>query len=84
MACWACWFANTATLEAIRNQPNIDRDIGYDLSASAIWRPNANQNIVMRLSAATLLAGEGFREQFTSRGGGREFVSILANVVLTY
>jgi hypothetical protein len=78
------WFANTATLEAIRNQPNIDRDIGYDLSASAIWRPNANQNIVVRLSAATLLAGEGFREQFTSRGGGREYVSILANVVLTY
>ncbi len=78
------WFADTASLEAIRNQPNIDRDIGYDLSASAIWRPNANQNIVFRLSAATLLAGEGFREQFTSRGGGREYVSILANVVLTY
>ncbi|MFO6445850.1 hypothetical protein ACLBKU_01775 [Erythrobacter sp. NE805] len=78
------WFADTASLEAIRNQPNIDREIGYDLSASAIWRPHANQNIVFRLSAATLLAGEGFREQFTSRGGGREYVSILANVVLTY
>lgn len=78
------WFADTATLEAIRNQPNIDRDIGFDLSASAIWRPNANQNIVVRLSGATLLAGEGFREQFTSRGGGQRFFSILANVVLTY
>jgi hypothetical protein len=78
------WFADTATLEALRNQPNIDRDIGFDLSASAIWRPNANQNIVVRLSGATLLAGEGFRELFTSRGGGQRFFSILANVVLTY
>ncbi len=78
------WFENTATLEAIRNQPNISHDIGFDLSAAAIWRPKANQNLVFRLSAATLLAGEGFREQFTARGGGREFLSVLANVVLTY
>ncbi|MFM7349644.1 MAG: hypothetical protein ACKO01_09160, partial [Erythrobacter sp.] len=78
------WFADTATLEALRNQPNIDRSIGYDLSASAIWRPNANQNIVFRLSGATLLAGEGFRELFTARDGGRRFFSIVANVVLTY
>ena len=78
------WFADTAVLEAIRNQPNINRDIGFDLSAAAIWRPKANQNLVFRLSAATLLAGEGFREQFTARGGGREYLSVLANVVLTY
>ena len=35
-------------------------------------------------SAAKLVAGDGFRDLFTARGGGREFVSILANVVLTY
>lgn len=78
------WFANTATLQALRNEGSIPKEIGFDLSAAAIWRPKANQNLVFRLSAATLLAGDGFRDLFTARGGGREFVSILANVVLTY
>ena len=78
------WFENTATLQALRNEGSIPREIGFDLSAAAIWRPKANQNLVFRLSAATLLAGDGFRDLFTARGGGQEFVSILANVVLTY
>ncbi|MFM7378472.1 MAG: hypothetical protein ACKO1O_10165 [Erythrobacter sp.] len=77
-------FENTSVLEVLRNEGSIPREIGFDLSASAIWRPHANQNLVFRLSAATLLAGDGFRDLFTSRGGGKEFVSILANVVLTY
>lgn len=78
------WFEDTSTLQVLRNEGSIPKDIGFDLSASAIWRPHANQNIIFRLSAATLLAGDGFRDLFTARGGGREFVSILANVVLTY
>ena len=78
------WFEDTSTLQVLRNEGSIPKDIGFDLSASAIWRPKANQNFVFRLSAATLLAGDGFRDLFTSRGGGKEFVSILANVVLTY
>ncbi len=78
------WFENTATLQALRNEGSIPREIGFDLSAAAIWRPKANQNLVFRLSAATLLAGDGFQDLFTARGGGQEFVSILANVVLTY
>jgi hypothetical protein len=78
------WFENTSVLEVLRNEGSIPKEIGFDLSASAIWRPHANQNLVFRLSAATLIAGDGFRDLFTSRGGGKEFVSILANVVLTY
>ena len=77
-------FEDTSTLQVLRNEGSIPKEIGYDLSASAIWRPHANQNLVFRLSAATLLAGDGFRDLFTARGGGKEFVSILANVVLTY
>jgi len=78
------WFEDTATLQVLRNEGSIPREIGFDLSAAAIWRPKANQNLVFRLSAATLLAGDGFRDLFAARGGGQEFVSILANVVLTY
>jgi hypothetical protein len=78
------WFENTSSLEALRNEGTIPEEIGFDLSAAAIWRPKANQNLVFRLSAATLLAGDGFQDLFATRGGGQEFYSILANVVLTY
>lgn len=78
------WFENTSSLQVLRNEGSIPREIGFDLSAAAIWRPKANQNIVFRLSAATLLAGKGFQDLFTARGGGQEFISVLANVVLTY
>ncbi|QDH35697.1 hypothetical protein [Porphyrobacter sp. YT40] len=78
------WFENTATLQVLRNEGSIPREIGFDLSAAAIWRPKANQNLVFRLSAAALVAGDGFQDLFAARGGGQEFVSILANVVLTY
>ncbi len=78
------WFENTATLQVLRNEGSIPREIGFDLSAAAIWRPKATQNIVMRLSAATLLPGKGFRNLFDNLGNGRGFFSVLANVVLTY
>lgn len=78
------WFEDTATLENLRIEGSIPSEIGYDLSASAIWRPKANQNIVLRLSGATLLAGDGFRDLFDNLGNQDEFYSILANVTLTY
>ena len=78
------WFQNTQVLQVLRNEGSIPREIGFDLSAAAIWRPKATQNIVMRLSAAALLPGKGFRNLFDNLGTGREFFSVLANVVLTY
>jgi hypothetical protein len=78
------WFENTQVLQVLRNEGSIPREIGFDLSAAAIWRPKANQNLVFRLSAAALLPGKGFRNLFDNLCTGREFISILANVVLTY
>ncbi len=78
------WFENTATLQALRNEGSIPKDIGWDLSAAAIWRPKATQNIVLRLSGAALLAGDGFRDLFDNLGQDRTYYSILANVTLAY
>jgi hypothetical protein len=78
------WFENTATLEALRNEGSIPKDIGWDLSAAAIWRPKAMQNIVLRLSGAALVAGDGFRDLFDNLGQNKTYYSVLANVTLAY
>lgn len=78
------WFENTATLQALRSEGSIPREIGWDVSAAAIWRPKANQNIVGRLSAAALFPGAGFRDLFTDTSNSGAYFSVLANVILTY
>ena len=78
------WFENTAVLEVLRNQGGINRDIGHDVSVSAIYRPNTNQNIVFRLSAATLIPGEGFDELFANSPRYDAYYSILANATFTF
>lgn len=78
------WFQNTTTLQVLRNEGSIPRAIGWDLSAAAIWRPKATQNIVARLSAATLLPGRGFRDLFDNEQRHRNYYSVLANVIVSY
>ncbi|MGX7926828.1 hypothetical protein ACWPMX_09700 [Tsuneonella sp. HG094] len=78
------WFEETSSLQALRNEGSIPREIGWDLSASAIWRPWANQNAVARLSAAMLAPGAGFRDLFDNFDRNRNYYSVLANVILAY
>jgi hypothetical protein len=74
------WFDHTATLEVARNQGNIARSIGWDVSAAYIWRPFATQNVVFRLSAAVLVPDEGYNNLFKDEMP----YSVLANLILTY
>ncbi|WP_188237995.1 hypothetical protein [Sphingopyxis sp. LK2115] len=78
------WFENTSSLEALRVEGSIPRDIGFDLSVAGIWRPKATQNIVGRLSAAVLLPGDGFKDLFDNKQKNDAYVSILANVILSF
>jgi len=78
------WFENTATLQALRMEGSIPKQIGWDLSAAAIWRPKATQNIVLRLSGAALLPGDGFRDLFDNAGGHRKYYSVLGNLIVSY
>jgi hypothetical protein len=77
-------FANTIVLETLRNEGSIPKNIGWDLSTAAIFRPRASQNIVMRLSAAMLQPGSGFRDLFANASRDHRYYSVLANVVLSY
>lgn len=78
------WFENTSVLEVLRNQGSISRNIGQDLSVSGIYRPNTNQNIVFRLSAAALVPGQGFDELFANSPRYDAYYSILANATFTF
>lgn len=78
------WFENTATLKALRVEGSIPKKIGWDLSAAAIWRPTAIQNVVFRLSGAVLDPGKGFRNLFTNARRDDRYYSVLFNVILNY
>ncbi len=83
-------FADTQTLEFLRNQGTIRNEIGYDLSMAFIYRPMFTNNVVMRLSGAVLLPGDGLKDLYNTSGsssllsGGRFLYSVLANLILTY
>lgn len=73
-------FAETEVLEVARQQANVDSEIGMDLSAAVIWRPFMSQNVVVRLSYAQLLAGQGYKDLY----GDEDPYSLLCNVILTF
>jgi hypothetical protein len=78
------WFARTATLEALRMQGTIRNDIGFDISAAAIWRPRMTQNLVFRASVAALQPGTGFQDLFENKGRRDRYYSVLLNAALSY
>ena len=75
------WFDTTEILEVARNQGDIDTEIGTDISVAAIYRPLFTQNVVLRISGATLIPGDGYEALF---GDDERPYSILANLILTY
>ncbi|MBV9863374.1 MAG: hypothetical protein JO267_14645 [Alphaproteobacteria bacterium] len=81
-------FANTSSLEFLRHQANIGNNIGYDLSVALTYRPLFSQNVVLRLSGAVLLPGNGLRSLYQSSdalfSNGNFLYSVLANVILAY
>jgi len=78
------WFHKTETLEALRVEGSIPKDIGWDLSVAGIYRPKATQNIVFRLSGAALLPGKGFKDLFDQTDKRDFHYSILFNAILAF
>jgi hypothetical protein len=78
------WFDQTATLVAVLGRAVPGRDIGTDLSFDLFYRPLDSQNIILRLTAARLLAATTTQ----SVAGGGAIVSVpysaFFNLILTY
>jgi hypothetical protein len=78
------WFQNTSSLQALRVEGSIPKAIGTDASVAVIYRPKAIQNVVFRLSAATLDPGKGLSDLFGSAERNKRFYSFLFNAILSY
>ncbi len=76
-------FVNTSTLEVLRNQGSIDRDIGVDASMGLQYRPFFTQNVVFNASVAVLAPGKGFRQLYDTQRLNLPY-SILLNLLLKY
>lgn len=75
------WFTDTTVLEVARNQADVDNNLGLDVSAAVIYRPFTNQQFIVRLSAAAMLPGQGYKDLFDD---DELPYSVLANVILAY
>ena len=77
-------FANTAVIQALRQQGSISTDLGWDYSLATIWRPWMTQNIVFRTSGAIFSPNTGFNSLFTTAEHDSILYSILFNMVLSF
>jgi hypothetical protein len=77
-------FANTAVVEALRQQGSISPDLGWDYSVATIYRPWQTQNIIFRVSGAVFMANRGFNDLFTTIGHDTNFYQVALNAIFTF
>jgi hypothetical protein len=77
-------FNNTGVLEYLRQQGHIRQDIGWDLSATANYRPFNTQNVIFRASGAVLVPGDGFKDLFSSADAAKLYYSVVLSAILAY
>lgn len=78
------WFQNTTTLQNLRTEGDIPKDIGWDISGALIWRPSMIQNVVFRASAAVFDPGKGFSDLFANSRDDSRYYSVLFNAILSF
>jgi hypothetical protein len=74
-------FDTTETLQLLLFQSKIDREIGWDLSVGARWRPYLNQNVVVVGGVAAFLPGRGFADIYEKDS---TLYAAFGNLILTY
>jgi len=73
-------FMNTEPLEVLLQQPNIDKNIGYDISLGIFYRPLLNNNIIINAGVGALIPEDGFEQLLTDSTLFQGFI----NLILTY
>jgi hypothetical protein len=73
-------FDDTSSLEAVRQDGSIGRNIGFDLSSGLLYRPFLNNNVQFRLGGAILLPENGLENLF----GDKRLYDVFTNVILQY
>ncbi len=74
-------FDATEVLEGLLFQGPIDREIGWDLSVGARWRPYLNENFVVLGGAAAFRPGRGFEQIFED---GSTLFQLFGSLTLTF
>lgn len=73
-------FDDVSTLNAVRHDGSISRDLGYDVSSGVVYRPFLNNNVQIRGGAAALFPENGFENLF----GNDVLWEMFSNVILQY
>ncbi len=73
-------FAETAPIEALRQDGSYSHEIGWDLSAGFVYRPFLNNNVILKAGAATLVPGTGIDNLY----GNDLLYDFFGNVILQY
>lgn len=73
-------FDQTATIEALRQDGSINRDIGWDLSTGLLYRPFLNNNVQFRMGGACLIPASGQKNLF----GDKTNYDAFTNVIFQY
>lgn len=73
-------FDNTSSIEALRNDASIGRNIGVDLSAGVLYRPFLNNNVQIRAGGAFLMPGNGTEDLY----GNEVLYDFFSNLILQY
>lgn len=70
-------FDQTESLEVVRMDGSISRDIGWDLSAGFLYRPFLNQNVLIRVGSAVLLPEAGQENLFGNQTNYHAFTNLI-------
>ncbi len=70
-------FDQTESLEVVRMDGSISRDIGWDLSAGFLYRPFLNQNVLIRIGSAVLLPEAGQENLFGNQTNYHAFTNLI-------
>jgi hypothetical protein len=73
-------FAETESLEALRQLDSISRRIGWDLSAAVFYRPFLNNHMKAKAGSALFVPGKGFLQLY----GDKLRTHVFAELVLAY